>query len=304
MSRPFDDLQTLLAGLPGPDEAARDAVRAAIGPQAGRLGEVAAWAAAWQGRLPPLVRRPIAALYAAAHAGADEVEGAARARLEALAAGSGAIGRAARDFGAGVEVFDLAVDRPVPDAETRAAMSERECAATVAFGMEALAKGPDLLILGETASGADRAAGALAHALFGGEAGDWAEAPGWTARATARAKAEAGDAPLELLRQLGGRETAALVGAIVAARTQKVAVLLDGYAAAAAAAVLQALRADAVDHCLAASSTSAGHARLLQRLRFKPLLDLGLERSDGLAGVAAIGLVRTACALPEGEAGA
>jgi nicotinate-nucleotide--dimethylbenzimidazole phosphoribosyltransferase len=246
------------------------------------------------------VRRPIAALYAAAHTGAGEAEGAARARLDALAAGSGAIGRAARDFGAGVEVFDLAVDRPVPDAAERATMSERECAATLAFGMEALAKGPDLLILGETASGADRAAGALAHALLGGEPGEWGADAGWTERAVGRARGEAGADPLELLRQLGGRETAALAGAIAAARSQKVPVLLDGYAAAAAAAVLNAVRADATDHCLAASATGPGHARLLARLGLKPLLDLDLRRSDGLAGVAAIGLIRTACALQEG----
>ena len=300
MHRPFDDLHSLIAGLPGPDAEARAATGRAV-PQGayGRLADLAAWTASWQGRAPARVRRPIVALYAAAHAGAGEAEGEARGRLEALAAGSGAVGLAARELGAGVEVFDLAVDRPVPDAAERATMSERECAATLAFGMEALAKGPDLLIVGDAASGADRAAGALAFALFGGDPADWSADPAWSARAAARAGGEGAESPLDLLRQLGGRETAALAGAIAAARTQKVPVVLDGQAAAAAAAVLQAIRADAVDHCLAAQAETAGHARLLHRLGKPPLLDLGVVRGEGVAGVAALALVRTACALHE-----
>ena len=300
MSRPFDDTLALIAGLPGPDEEARAAATQALAPiaGAGRLGELALWMATWQGRCPPQIRRPIVALYASAHAGAGAVEGAARARLQALAAGEGAISRAARTFGAGVEAFDLALDRPMPDAAERAAMSERECAATLAFGMEALAKGPDVLILGETTHGAERAAGALCLALFGGAASDWSATPDWAERAVARARAAGAGTPLELLRELGGRETAALAGAIMAARVQRVPVVLDGYAPCAAGAVLAALRADVLDHCLVADGgATPGLTALLARLGKVPLLDLGANRGEGLAGVAALALLRAGCAL-------
>jgi len=297
MSRPFDDFERLLAALPEPDEAARAAALTAAG-GFGRLTDLAAWLAGWRGQSAPRVRRPIVALYAAAQAGAGDPEGAARRRLDALAAGEGPISDAAREVGAGVEVFDLAVDRPSPDAALRAAMSERECAATLAFGMEALAKTPDLLIVGETASGADRAAGALANALFGGASADWAADPDWTAEATARAREEGAATPLDFLAHLGGRETAALVGAILAARTQSTPVVLDGYAALAAGAVLQALRPDALDHCVLAQGGTAPGSRLLaERLGLRPLVDAPLERSQGLAGIAALGLLRVACAL-------
>jgi nicotinate-nucleotide--dimethylbenzimidazole phosphoribosyltransferase len=301
MSRPFDDLHALLTALPEADDAAQASAAAALSAFGGlgRLGGAVQWLAAWQGRSNPRVRRPIVALYAAAHEGSGEAEGAARKRLEALAAGEGAISLAARELGAGVEAFDLAVDRPCPDAAVRPAMSERECAATVAFGMEALAKGPDLLIAGEITQGADRAAGALAHALFGGAAADWSASPDWTAQAVARVKGEA-EGPFDLLRQLGGRETAALAGAILAARVQKVPVLLDGYAAAAAGAVLQVLRPDALDHCLAAEVTAVpGHRALLERIGKPALLDLGIGRGAGLAGVAALGLLRVGCAVQD-----
>jgi nicotinate-nucleotide--dimethylbenzimidazole phosphoribosyltransferase len=299
MSRPFDDIETLMAGLPGPDEQAWAAAAGRPGAAGlGRLGELAAWSAAWQGRSVPQVRRPVAALYASAYEG--EVDGGARARLEALAEGEGAISAAARTLGAGVEAFDLALDRPVPDAAERATMGERECAATIAFGMEALAKGPDVLVLGDMTRGSERPAEALALALFGEAAG---EASDWSERAVARARAAGAMAPLDFLRELGGRETAALLGALAAARVQKVPVILDGKAALAAGAVAQALRADALDHCLAADGGDAAQARLLARLGLSPLLALGAQRPEGMAGLAALSVLRCACAAAgEGEA--
>jgi nicotinate-nucleotide--dimethylbenzimidazole phosphoribosyltransferase len=298
MTRPFDDLETLLSTFPGPDREAQRAAAAAIAGLGvgGRLAALAEWLAAWRGPAASRVNRPIVALYAAAHAGAEAGDGAARARLDTLAAGEGAVGMAAREFGAGVEAFDLAVDRPVPDAAVAATMSERECAATFAFGMEALAKTPDLLIVGETASGGVRAAGALAYALFGGQASDWSDEPAWAETAVARARREGAEAPLDLLRHLGGRETAALAGAIAAARTQRAPVLLDGYAAAAAAAVLEALQPGTLDHCQVVQAQGPGHRRLAERIGKAPLLDLG-EAPPGVAGVAALGLVRIAAAL-------
>ena len=47
--------------------------------------------------------------------------------------------------------------------------------------------------------------------------------------------------PLEVLRRLGGREIAAMAGAILAARVERMPVLLDGFVVCAAAAILHAL---------------------------------------------------------------
>jgi len=105
-----------------------------------------------------------------------------------------------------------------------------------------------------------------------------------------------GDDPLEVLRQLGGRETAAVAGAILAARVQKVPVLLDGYAACAAAAIVQALEPTAIDHCVAAHvSPAKGHAKVLDKLGKQPLLTLGVTDEEGVGGVSALALVKLAC---------
>src|SRR5581483_9069709 len=109
----------------------------------------------------------------------------------------------------------------------------------------------------------------------------------------ARAKDAAGGDPLELLRQLGGRETAAILGAIVAARTQHVPVLLDGYPAAAAAAVLNAVDPAAIAHCRVGSvGEEAGARRLFAHLGLAPLADLDLGLADGTGSAAALSMVK------------
>lgn len=286
---PFADIRQLAVSPPaaGPAPALE---------QGGRLADIAAWLMAWTGKTPPAVNRPVVALYAGARQGVGP-RGWARERLEAIAAGGATVSRLAGVQGAGLEAFDLAIDRPSPDLVTQASMSEKEAAATMAFGMEALAKQPDLLIPGVIVAESARTAAAVCLALFGGEASDWSDDPEPVAAAVARAREEGmGDDPLEVLRQLGGRETAAVAGAILAARVQKVPVLLDGYAACAAAAIVQALEPTAIDHCVAAHvSPAKGHAKVLDKLGKQPLLTLGVTDEEGVGGVSALALVKLAC---------
>ena len=293
--QPFDDIRSLISELKPADEAASamslQRLHQTLAPDAfGSLEPIIGWIAGWRGS--PTLHRPIIALYAGAHAGAGDVA-ATRAQLEAIAAGAAPVSRAALHLGAGLDVFDLAIDRPVGDPRLGPTMSERECAATMAFGMEALAKQPDLLVLGGLGGGADFAAAALACALSN-EASQ-----GEVAAAVDRARGEAGDDPLQLLRQLGGRETAAICGAIVAAATQRVPVLLEGFPAAAAAAVLHAIAPGAIAHCRVGQiGGEPGHRELAARLGPAPLFDLGITLADGTGSTAALSLIKLACALP------
>ncbi len=91
--------------------------------------------------------------------------------------------------------------------------------------------------------------------------------------------------PFEILRCVGGFELAAIVGAIIAARLARVPVLLDGYVCTAAAAVLYAVDARALDHCLVAHrSVEPGHTRLVEILGREPLFDLGMRLGEGVGG--------------------
>jgi len=80
-------------------------------------------------------------------------------------------------------------------------------------------------------------------------------------------------------------------------------VLLDGFAATAAASVLEAAMPGALDHCLVAHcSAEPGHRRLLEKLGKKPLLDLAMRLGEASGAALAIPLLRGAVACHTGMA--
>jgi nicotinate-nucleotide--dimethylbenzimidazole phosphoribosyltransferase len=109
--------------------------------------------------------------------------------------------------------------------------------------------------------------------------------------------------PIDVLRCLGGREVAAMTGAILAARMARVPVILDGFIATAAASVLAKAAPGALDHCLAGHvSAEAAHGRLLAALGLEPLVSLGLRLGEASGGALVIPLVTAACECHSGMA--
>lgn len=322
---PFDDIRRLLTDLPPPDEEAVAAVRArditlTKPPGAlGRLEHIAEWLARWQGRHAPRVERPVVAVFAGNHGVVNQgvaayPQAVTRQMVANFQAGGAAVNQICKSFDLGLKVFELALETPTRDITEAPAMEEAECAATMAYGMEAVAGGADLLCIGEMGIGNTTIAAAICHGLYGGDPADWvgpgtgvdAEGLKRKADAVARAvslhKAHLKD-PLEVLRRLGGRELAAMAGAILAARHAKVPVLIDGYVASAAAATLHAVTPRALDHCLAAHrSAEPAHRRLLERLGQEPLLDLGMRLGEGSGAALAAAIVKAAADLHNGMA--
>ncbi len=81
--------------------------------------------------------------------------------VDTFTSGKAAVNQICATFGAGLEVFDLALDIPPPTSSSATRLTEAECAATMAFGMEALAGEPDLLCLGEMGIGNTTIAAAI-----------------------------------------------------------------------------------------------------------------------------------------------
>ena len=182
---PFDDIRALLKTLPGPDLQAVEAVRARDATltkppgSLGRLEEIAAWMAAWQGKGKPTCNRPLVCVFAANHGIAARGVSAfpasvTRQMLDNFAAGGAAINQICAAFDLGFKVFDLAIDLPTHDFTEAAALDEKSTVATMAFGMEAIAGGSDLLVLGEMGIGNTTAAAAIFAALYGGGGAAWA----------------------------------------------------------------------------------------------------------------------------------
>ncbi|HUZ67229.1 MAG TPA: nicotinate-nucleotide--dimethylbenzimidazole phosphoribosyltransferase, partial [Beijerinckiaceae bacterium] len=174
---PFDDIRNLIASMPGADEAAMTAVRARDGDLTkpagalGRLEDIVVWLAAWQGKDEPAVLRPLVAVFAGNHGVVAQGVSAyppsvTRSMMENFAAGGAAINQICATFDLGLKVFELALEIPTADMTERPALEEAECAATFAYGMEAVAGGADLLCLGEMGIGNTTAAAAIYCALY------------------------------------------------------------------------------------------------------------------------------------------
>ncbi len=315
---PLEDARSLIRNAPEPDAAPAQKVRDALlgmGREGdfGRLGEAAAWLAKWQGRFPPRIEKPFLAVFASSHGLASEGVSLSspddtRAHVDALREGKAPLSAIATQSGANIRVYDLAIDKPTQSIAESPAMSERECAATIAYGFETAEDKPDLLALAVSGAGVGTAAAAVACALYGG-APDYLVRPSnqttaelverrvdVVARALALHRGHLSD-PLQALRHVGGRELAACVGAIIAARHQGIPVVLDGFATTIAAAVVHAIEPKAISHCIASHVTRRpAHEAAMERLGLQPLLQLEFQTGGGLGSATAIGLLKTACA--------
>jgi nicotinate-nucleotide--dimethylbenzimidazole phosphoribosyltransferase len=310
------EIRSMLAALPGPGEASRAAAaarEARLTKPAGALGrleELAAWMAAWQDRHPPRLRRPRVAVFAGNHGVAARGVSAypaevTRQMVANFVSGGAAVNQICRSVDADLRVYELSLEAPTADFVSGPAMDDAECARAMAYGMMAVEQGIDLVALGEMGIANTTAASALCLALFGGDAADWT-GPGTgvagdrlarkreAVAAGAALHAGAGDG-LELLRRLGGFEFAAIAGAVVAARVARVPVLLDGFAATAAAAALLRVDPGLLDHCQVAHlSAEPAHARLCAAIGMRPILDLGMRLGEASGAALAVGVVRAA----------
>ena len=315
--------RALLGQLPAPDAVAiagaraRDSVLTKPPGALGRLEDLAFWLAGWQGRAIPEANLLQVVVFAGNHGIAARGVSAFPPEVtvqmvENFRRGGAAVNQLCAVHGARMGVVALELDRPTADFTQGAAMTEADLLAALQAGWAAVDPAADLFIAGEMGIGNTTSAAALAAGLYGGS--------GWAGRGTgvddaglARKEAavaaalahHAGalDDPFEVLRRLGGREVAAMTGAILAARMARVPVVLDGFICTAAAAVLERARAGALDHCIAGHVSAEGaHQRLLDTIGKAPLLSLGLRLGEASGAVLALGVIRGAVATHAGMA--
>ena len=320
------EFRQLLRRLPAPDSTAEQQARernaALTKPKGslGRLEEAAIWYAAWRGHARPKDLAPQILIFAGNHGVArqgvsafpQEVTGQMVANFNA---GGAAINQLADVADARLDVIALDLDRPTADFTSGPAMSEREFVSALATGWRAVRQRAGLLVAGEMGIGNTTAASAVCLALFGGDAADWVGGGTGVAGSALRRKTEtvrraveinsrfATESGLNALQALGGREIAAIAGAIIRARCLRIPVLLDGFVCCAAAAAIHAEADDALDHALAGhQSAESAHGRLLAQLAKAPLLDLGMRLGEGSGAAVAVQVLRCALACHSGMA--
>lgn len=319
----LSEFRSLLAGMPGPDAEAIAGATERNGqltkpPGAlGRLEDLAIWYGGWRGTDRPQIGKRQVIVFAGNHGVTAQGVSAfpAEVTVQMVANfehGGAAINQLSKVAGAEMSVHALDLDTPTADFTQEAAMSEEACVAALRTGWDAVDADCTLLVVGEMGIGNTTSAAAIACALFGGAADEW------TGRGTGVddaglvnktrvvaegvAKHTSSDG-LEVLRCLGGRELAAMAGAIARARSLSVPVVLDGFICSAAAACLANAQGGALDHVVAGHLSQEGaHGKLLEHLGKEPLLSMNMRLGEGSGGALAMNIIIAAVATHSGMA--
>ncbi len=321
----LNDFKEKLTDLPGANTdaagavAKRDATLTKPAGSLGRLEELAVWIAGWQRQHPPCFDTPQVTVFAGNHgvcrrgvsAFPPEVTTQMVANFEA---GGAAINQLATQVGARFSVHPLDLDRPTADVTEAAALTENDYLTALNTGWMAVDDASDILVVGEMGIGNTTIAALLCAALFGGKGEDWAgpgtgvSPDGVSHKAVVINQALEKHAsiladPVLVLQHLGGRELAAMAGAILAARHKNIPVVLDGFVTCAAAAALHKFNIAALDHCVAGHvSAEPGHVRLLQHLGKEPLLNLKMRLGEGSGAALALNILKAAVVTHTGMA--
>jgi nicotinate-nucleotide--dimethylbenzimidazole phosphoribosyltransferase len=313
-------LRARLDNLPGPDEAAAAAVHeraATILRPAGALhwlDDLAAWIAGWHHSDRPRIERPVGLVFAGDHGVAAAAKVSAyppevtAAMFEAYRQGRSTISAFARHAGATVTAIDVGIGKPTGDIRFEPALEPERFAEIVDIAAAAVDElDGDLLVLGEMGIGNTTASAAVSAALAGGEAAAWVgrgtgvDDEGLALKRQCVQQAVRRIAgvtdPLEVLREVGGSELVGIAAAVVAARHRSLPVMLDGYVVTSSVLPLVLTEPTALDHCTVGHcSAEPGHRLLLERLGKRPLLDLDMRLGEGSGAMAAVPLIRMACA--------
>ena len=319
------EFQNILENQPVPNQIAHEGATARNGqltkpPGAlGRLEDLAIWYASWRGQVAPVLENAQVLVFAGNHGVASLGVSAFPPEVTAQMVlnfqhGGAAINQLCRSVGATLAVHALDLDTPTADFTKGPAMSEDECIAALQTGWNSVDDTTDLLVAGEMGIGNTTSAAAIAYALFDGYVADWVGRGTGVSDAGLAIKADvvkqglaanpqAVHNGLQALRCLGGRELAALAGAIASARDKSIPVILDGFICSAAAACLENAKSGALDHAVAGHLSSEGaHGAILNRLGKKPILSLGLHLGEASGGALAIGILKSAVACHSGMA--
>lgn len=292
----------------------------------GRLEALARQMGLIQSTLRPTVSQPAIMVFAGDHGVAEEGVSAfpqdvTWQMVENFLAGGAAINVFARRNGVALHIVDAGVKHdfsPRPGLIVRKvcagtrnfsrepAMTRDECELALRYGMELMDTVPgNVLGFGEMGIANTTSAAALLHRLGGVPledcvgAGTGLDADGIRHKQAVLQGALALHAqargPIEALAAFGGYETAMMAGAMLGAAAQRRLLLIDGFIVGSALMAAAALRPSILDYCVFGHrSDERGHARMLDVLGARPLLDLGMRLGEGTGCALAVPLLHAA----------
>lgn len=284
----------------------------------GRLEEIAIWLSGWQ-RKTPQYKKSKCIVFAGNHGVAKHGVSAfptdvTRQMVENFRNGGAAINQITNLAKVDLEVVELDLDNPTNDFTKSAAMSEQDCCNALQAGANAVTSDLDILLLGEMGIANTTSAAAVALSTFGKNVDDWVGyGTGIDDKALQIKKdvvklgynlhKSSQKTSFDILRTVGGRELAAIAGAVLEARKKNIPVILDGFISSAAAAVLTYDNEEALDHTLISHlSVEQGHHNLVNALNKNPILNLDMRLGEASGAALAFLIIKAAVETHNGMA--
>ena len=210
------------------------------------------------------------------------------------------------DFGQRDKLIDRKVGHGTRNFSIEPAMTKEECMTAMQHGVALVAALEGNVIgFGEMGIGNTSAAAALMHKLTGIPVTDCVGAGAGLAEEGVAHKKRvieqavqrhaAVDDPLDILATFGGFEIAMMAGAMLAAANRRMVLLIDGFIVTSALLVAARLQPAVLDYCVFSHcSDERGHRQMLEHLRARPLLQLGLRLGEGSGCALALPLLHAA----------
>jgi nicotinate-nucleotide--dimethylbenzimidazole phosphoribosyltransferase len=296
----------------------------------GRLEALALQIGLVQQTESPLLREPQVLVFAADHGLAAQGVSAYPSdvtwqMVENFSAGGAAVSVLARQHGLALTVVDcgvkhdfapragLVIKKPAGaemgtrDALVGSAMGHSQCQEAIANGQDIVRALPgNVLLLGEMGIGNTSAASLLLARLTGTDIAQCTGAGTGLDAAAVQRKTEVlrhvlqlhadSVSPLDALAAFGGFEMATMLGAVMQAAFEQRVIVVDGFIASSVILVAHALQPLVLQRCVFAHrSGERGHALMLDYLKAKPLLDLGLRLGEGSGAALVWPLLQSAC---------
>jgi nicotinate-nucleotide--dimethylbenzimidazole phosphoribosyltransferase len=283
------------------------------------------------GKAVPSIQKPVAVIFAADH-GVTEVSNVSAYEAKVteemvvnMCMGTSVSSVLARNEGAELVVVDVGVrtrvrhpkcmvrkvERGTQNMLKGPAMRKEQALQAVHIGIsiadQLIDDGCDMLLVGEMGIGNTTASSAMAASLLdlppaqvvgkgtGISDEQWQRKIQIVQRALEINQPNRDD-PWDIISKLGGFEIAALAGAMLAAASRRVPIVLDGMITT-VAALWSARLAPMIEDFMIASHQSAepAHAYLLQTLRRKPLVNWNLRLGEGSGALFILPILRQAC---------
>ena len=277
----------------------------------GKLEKYAIWMAGWQKKEKPTINNFQCLVFAGNH-------GVARRKVSAYPSevteqmvknfknGGAAINQLCSLSNIKLSVIPISLENPTKDFSEEKAMSPNETLSAMKLGYNSVPKKCDLLLLGEMGISNTTSATAIACALFKTSVKKWTGLGTGISEKNLKNKisviqkglklhGKKFDSVIKILSCFGGREMAAIVGSVIAARVRGIPILLDGFVSTASAATLTIFNKNILEHCLISHlSSEPGHKGIILKLKKEPILDLNMRLGEASGGAVASLIIKAA----------